>query len=200
MTKLEFISSLRNKLSGIPAEELDERISFYAEAIDDRIEDGLSEEDAVADVGSVDSIAAEILNEIPLSRLVKDKIKPKRKPHAWEIALIAAGFPVWLPLLISAVAVIVSIYVSVWAIIISLWSIFVSIAACAIGSLGLTVSLFLKGSPLSAIAFIGAAIFLSGISILSFIGCREATKGILIFTKKAAIGIKKCFIKKEESI
>ena len=78
MTKLEFISSLYERLSGIPKKELEDRISFYVEAIEDRIEDRLSEADAVAEVGSADEIAEAILSEIPITRLVKDKIKPKK--------------------------------------------------------------------------------------------------------------------------
>ena len=200
MTKLEFISSLYERLSGVPKKELEDRVSFYVEAIEDRIEDGLSEEDAVADVGSVDSIAAEILNEIPLSRLVKDKIKPKRKPHAWEIALIAAGFPVWLPILISAVAVAFALYGSVWAVIISLWAVFGAIVGCAVGGVVGSLMLFAAGQAPSALAPFGAGIFLGGLSIFAFFGCREATKGILMLTKKTALGIKKCFINREETL
>ena len=60
MTKQEFLSRLREGLSGLPEDDIAERLTFYGEMIDDRIEDGLSEEEAVAEVGSVDDIAAQI--------------------------------------------------------------------------------------------------------------------------------------------
>ena len=45
MTKNEFISRLRARLSGLPKDEIRERLAFYGEMIDDRIEEGLSEEE-----------------------------------------------------------------------------------------------------------------------------------------------------------
>ena len=49
MTKKEFLSSLRSKLQGLPPSDIDERISFYSEMIDDRMDEGKSEEEAVSD-------------------------------------------------------------------------------------------------------------------------------------------------------
>ena len=53
MTKIEFILSLSRALQGLPQSDVTERLEFYNEMIDDRIEDGLSEEEAVAAIGSV---------------------------------------------------------------------------------------------------------------------------------------------------
>lgn len=78
MTKLQFLLSLHNKLSGLPQNEIEERLNFYSEMIEDRIEDGLSEEEAVSEIGTVDEIAEQIVSDIPLTKIVKEKIKPKR--------------------------------------------------------------------------------------------------------------------------
>lgn len=58
MSKEEFLAQLRRGLAGLPQEDVEERLTFYSETIDDRIEEGLTEEAAVADVGDVDEIAA----------------------------------------------------------------------------------------------------------------------------------------------
>ena len=79
MTKIKFLLSLHDKLSGLPQDEVEERLNFYSEMIEDRIEEGFSEEDAVAAVGSVDEIAEQIVAQIPLSKMAMEKIKPKRK-------------------------------------------------------------------------------------------------------------------------
>ena len=50
MNKEVFLSELRKKLSGLPQSDIDERISFYAEMIDDRIEDGMTEEAAIEQI------------------------------------------------------------------------------------------------------------------------------------------------------
>ena len=79
MTKLQFLLSLHNKLSGLPQNEIEERLNFYSEMIEDRIEDGLSEEEAVSEIGTVDEIAEQIVSDIPLTKIAKEKIKPKRR-------------------------------------------------------------------------------------------------------------------------
>ena len=48
MRKQEFLSALKRSMKGLPKSEIDERISFYSEMIDDRVEEGFSEEEAVA--------------------------------------------------------------------------------------------------------------------------------------------------------
>ena len=60
MKKEEYLSALEKRLSGLPAKERKERLRFFGEMIDDRIEDGCSEEDAVQELGSVEELAATI--------------------------------------------------------------------------------------------------------------------------------------------
>ena len=60
MNKSDFTVELYEKLSSIPFKEIDERLSFYIEIIDDKIDEGISEDEAVASVGSVDEIVKEI--------------------------------------------------------------------------------------------------------------------------------------------
>ena len=112
MLKQEFLAQLRDALCGLPQCDIDERLTFYSEIIDDRMEDGLPEEEAVAAVGSVDEIFTQVVAEIPFSKIVKERIKPKRRLTAWEIVLLALGSPIWLSLGIAAFAVILSLYIS----------------------------------------------------------------------------------------
>lgn len=113
MTKKEFLSSLRKKLRGLPPLELRERIGFYSEIIDDKMEEGLSESDAVADVGSVDEIAAQILAEVDPEIIVKSH---KKYVNPWQIAILIIGSPVWLSILIAVFAVIWSVVIAIWAV------------------------------------------------------------------------------------
>ena len=69
MDKQRFLSELRNSLSGIPHDELEERLVFYSEMIDDRMEEGMTEEEAVAGIGPVGEVVNQILSEVPLSDL-----------------------------------------------------------------------------------------------------------------------------------
>lgn len=51
MQKTEFLDRLRAALADLPAEELEKTLGYYAEMIEDRMEDGMDEEAAVAAMG-----------------------------------------------------------------------------------------------------------------------------------------------------
>lgn len=195
MTKQELLAALRARLSGLPASELEERLAFYSESIDDRIEDGLSEEEAVAALGTVEEIASQILAEIPLARIVKEKARPKKRLSAWEITLLAVGSPIWLSLLIAAFAVILSVYLSLWSVVISLWGIFASLAGSALGLIA--VGIFAFDSP-AILLVIGVGLICAGLSIFMFFGSKAATKGMAILTKKMVLSLKFAFLGKEK--
>ena len=198
MTKKEFLESLLKGLSGLPKEDTQERLAFYNEIIEDRIEDGLSEEDAVAEMGPIPEIVKQIVADTPLSKIAKERIKPKRRMSALEIVLLVLGSPIWLSLLIVIVAVIFAVYVSLWSVIISLWAVFGSLIACAFGGVASGIIISLTQNTLTGIAVIGAGILCGGLSIFMFYGCELASKGILMLTKKFALWIKNCFRGKED--
>ena len=197
MTKHEFVEALKARLSALPKNELEERISFYCEMIDDRTEEGLSEEDAVSMIGSADEIAEQIISDIPLSKIVMEKVSSKRRFKAWEIVLLALGSPVWLPLAVAAIAVILSLYVSLWSVIVSLWAVFASLVGSAFGAIIAGTVFAFTDFALVGLSMIGASLVLAGVAILSFFGCKAAVKGIIAFTKKMAFGTKMLFLKRE---
>lgn len=200
MTKQEFLAQLRKKLSGLPPKDIEEHLSFYGEMIEDRMEDGLSEEDAVSAVGSVNEIAAQIIADIPLAKLAKERIKPKRQLGVWEIVLLALGSPLWLSLGVAAVAVVLSVYVCLWSVIVSAWAVFGSLAACFLGFVLAGIIFACSGNTLSGIAVIAAGLVCAGVSVLAFCGCKAATKGIMMLTKKLALWTKNCFVRKGEAL
>ena len=199
MNKVQFLLALNDKLSSLPLDEVEERVNFYSEMIEDRMEEGFSEADAVAAVGSVDEIAAQITEEIPLIKIVKERIKPRRKRKTWEITLLALGSPVWVPLLIAAVAVVFSLYVSLWSVIVSLWAVFASLAVCALAVAILGIVVTISGNVHVGVATVAAGLVCAGLSIFSFLGCKVISKGMLIFTKKMVSVTKRSFAKKEDT-
>ena len=170
MTKLKFVLSLHDKLTDLPQDEVEERISFYSEMIEDRIEEGLSEEDAVAAVGTVDEIAEQIAAEISSQKTVKEKARPKRKLRTWEIVLIVLGAPIWASLLISVASGVFSAYVTVWAVIVSLWAIFGALVACAPAGVAAGIIFIVGGSVAAGLAMIAAGFVCAGLSIFMFFG------------------------------
>ncbi len=197
MSKQEFLVQLRKGLSGFPQEDIEERVTFYSEMIDDRIEEGITEEEAVAAVGTVDEIVKQVVAEIPFAKIAKERIKSKRRLRVGEIVLLVLGSPIWLSLGIAVFAVILSLYISLWAVIISLWAVFASFAACSIGGVLACVVFTVGSNAASGLAMFAAGIVCAGLATFMFYGCKAVTDGTLILTKKIAIWTKNCFIKKE---
>ena len=198
MNKKEFLEELRKGLSGLPQDDIEERLTFYSEMIDDRMEEGLSQEEAVAEIGSVKDIVSQIMSEIPLSRLVKEKVKPKRALRAWEIVLLALGSPIWISLLIAALAIVLSLYVVLWSVIICLWAAGLGIAGGSLGGILSAVILTIQGNFLQGAAVLGAALVCAGIFILWFFMCQQILKGVLLLTKKLALGFKYLVVGREK--
>lgn len=196
MKKNEFIDQLRSRLSGLPQDDINERLSFYSEMIDDRIDDGVPEEEAVADIGSVDEVVNTILAEYPLTKLVKNKVTPKKGMPAWAIVLLVIGFPLWLPLLIAFFAVFFSIYITLWSIVFSFFATSVALVISGIACLVASVFFFIQTGFLGGIAAIGAGLAVGSLGVLLFIGSFYMAKGVVILTKKMAIGIKSLFVGK----
>lgn len=199
MLKQEFLSALREKLSGLPQTDIEERLTFYGEMIDDRMEEGLSEEQAVKAIGPVDEVVSQIVAETPLTRIVKEKIKPKRKMRAWEIVLLILGFPLWFPLAITAIVLVLVFYIVLWVLVICLWAIevalWVSALACLVGAVGL----FITGQPVPAFGALGAALIVTSLSIFLFFACKAATIGTAKLAEKIIHGIKRLFVGKEKT-
>lgn len=197
MNKQAFLAQLRKGLSGLPKEDIEERVTFYSDMIDDRVEDGLSEAAAIVELGSVDAITEQIIADTPLAKLVKEKITPKKRLAVWEIILLVLGSPIWLSLLIVALAVIFVIYVLIWTVVVCLWAVFAALVASLLAGIAGGIVFIIRGDVASGIALICAGLVCAGLSVFMFVGCKAATKLCVKLTKKIALWIKSCFMKKE---
>ncbi len=198
MDKQGFLAALRQGLAGSPQEDIDRWADFYAEIIDDRMEDGLTEQEAVEAVGPVEDAVAQILSEVSLPKLVKARVKPSRALRTWEIVLIVLGSPIWLSLLIAAWAVLLAVYIVIWAVAVSLYAADIAIGATGVGVLAVSAIPFIFGRVPEGLLFAGAGLFCAGLGVLLFLGSNETAKGALWLSKKILQGIKACFIRKGE--
>lgn len=197
MNKERFLDELRHRLSGLPQEDIEERIAFYSEMIDDRMEDGVSEEEAVSGIGSVDAIVDQIMSEIPLAKLVKEKVRPKRSLKAWEIVFLVLGAPLWIPLVIAAIAVLFSVYVVIWAVVICVYAADFSFAAGALAGIVGIFAYLKTGNLAGALFSFGTGVACVGIAILLFFVSVWITKAVVKLTGRMLLGIKTSFIGKE---
>ena len=192
MNKQEFTNQLTAALSGLSQEDIRKSADFYVEMVDDRIEDGMSEEEAVAALGSIDEIRSRILEEIPIGRIVKERITPKRTFSAMEIILLILGAPVWLPLLLAFIIVGLALYLTFWIIILSLYVVDLSVFLSGIA--GIVAAIINPFGIGNRIFFAGCGIALLGVAVLLFFGFNQISKGMLFISKKTGLGIKKLFI------
>lgn len=196
MNKQQFLEELKKHLYGLPQDDIQRSLDYYAEMIDDRIEDGLSQEEAVAAIGDPEKIANGILMDIPLPKLVKQKIRPKHRMGAGEITLLILGSPIWFSLLISVVAVVLSVYVVLWSVIISLYAVSFSLAACGVAGVFALAIFGITGNMTQGIFIAGCGLICVGLAILMFMASNLVTKGLLWVSKKIWLGIKSCFVKR----
>ncbi len=176
MTKSEFLTQLRERLQGLPDNEVAERVTFYREMIDDRMDDGVPEEEAVAAAGSLDAIVDEVLKDKPLGRMVLETVKPQRRMQAWEIVLLVVGAVVWLPLLIPVLAVAFALAVTAFALLVAAFAVVVAFAAAAIAGIAEGVILLCRGSVASGLCLLGGGIACIGLFILFGIAGVALTK------------------------
>lgn len=182
----EKIRNLR-KADNISQEELAEKLGVSRQSIS-LWENGQTQpslENIIA-IAEIFSVSTDVLLKEKIEA-VSNKIstqKPKKKFKVWEIVLLALGSPLWACLLLAVFAVAVTLYLSLWAVIISLWALFASIIACGFGILLSGAVFGLGNNGYTGIAMIGGALVCIGLSIFLFFGCKAATKGTVLLTKK----------------
>ncbi len=198
MTKHRFLLELHKKLSLLPPDEVEERVNFYIEMIEDRMEEGMCEEEAVAAIGSVDEIARQITAQLP-PHSSENPPAPKEKRAAWKTVLLVLGSPVWASLLLAAAAVIFSLYVTLWSLVGVLWSVFGAFSVCLPCSVFACIGMLMEGEVYGGLALLGAGLILGGLAVFLFYGCKAATTGSVSLTKLSARAIGRLFSRKEEA-
>lgn len=73
MNKRQFLAKLEKELSKLNKEEKRRQLDYYEEIINDRIDEGMSEEAAVERLGSVQGVAARIISQATPEQMAKKK-------------------------------------------------------------------------------------------------------------------------------
>lgn len=198
MTEKEFLSELERRLAGLPEETVSGSLEYYREMIGDMIEDGMTEEEAAASIGSVEEVASQIIIDTPLPKLVGAKMRPSRTLRAWEIALLIIGFPLWGSLLLAAVMLILSAYIVLWSAVVVVYSVTVSFAAGAVAGFAGGAALLFDGGGIPALAYAGIGFICAGAAILSFFLSGAVGKIMIKLSRMIITEIKSVFIGKNK--
>lgn len=191
MTRMQFIMELTKRLKKLPKDDREKVLEYYLELIDDRIDDGVPEEEAVAAVGSIDEITTQILGDIPLAKLAKDSLKTKNFEPSILILMIIS-FPIWFSILIS-------LYAMTLAVVLSFAVISIVLGVCTLVALLCGIQhLFIDGFALS-LFFFGSALICAGLFMFFRILGQCTAKGGKWVSKKFWLWIKSLFLQKEAS-
>ena len=165
MRKAEFLSQLRQKLSILPQRDVEKILEYYSEMIDDYIESGYSQDAAVAQMGSVNDVAAQILANAQNTAYEAPYVQKQKKSRTM-ILLLILGFPLWLPLLVTAFSVLLTfaIVIATLAMVVP-WSLVVSFGASALGLLLATPIVFVGEGIAAALLVLGCAFVLAALCI-----------------------------------
>lgn len=179
MNKNEFLGELSNRLAHLPHQEVTKIIRYYEESIDDRIEDGMSEEVSIKSLGSLDDIVTNIENEMPITSMVKDQVikkVEKSKSKGVLVALTIIGSPLWLPLLLAAVCVVIALLLAGWGIYAGGLVSYVSLAIVAVTGVAIGfIRIFTIGLA-TGLAYMGVGIIAAGLMMMLFYPCLWITR------------------------
>ncbi len=188
MKKEAFLRALESVLEGMSAEERARALEFCAESIDDRVEDGMDEEDAVAALGDVEDVARGLLADRPLGAVVRERVR--RESSAGRVILLICASP----LLLTLFAVGLSVYAALWAAMVSVYaavaSLLIAGAACALGGVAL---MFMQGAA-PGLCVCGAGLVSFALGLLLIDPVKAAGKGLWKLTKAFGRGCKRLIV------
>lgn len=182
MTKQMFLERLGAELRRMPQEERCRTLSYYDELVDDRMEDGQSEEEAVASLGEPEQVAREILGEEEAS------VPTKTGRKVWLIVLLILGFPLWGSLLLVGICLLLVMYLLLFVPTLVLGALALGfLAAAVLGAVGtpfliFDLGMFAGGLP-AGVFQLGLSVALLGLSVLSAVGLYFTVKGTVKVSK-----------------
>ncbi len=207
MRKEEYLSALKTKLEENAIPNPESMVSFYEEMIADRMEDGMSEEEAVSAMEDISAIVENAKLDKTLPALMLDKVKESRKKAdnnslgvLWVILAIL-GFPIWFPLTITFLSLVFALYVTLWSIVLSIYAVEIALGlasvACFIGGF----AILFGAIPLpTALCFWGISLLFAGICLLLWKPICAVTKGMIDMIRWLFRKIKGLFVKGGDKI
>ena len=134
MNKKQFCTFLENELRlYLSSKEVYKTLNFFKEMIDDHVDEGLSEEEAVSQLGNIDDIVGQILDEHNIKKRQKKlvwRFIPQKTPSASNIIIVILLFPIW----ITIFSLVASFFIAFMSLIFSL---VVSVIAFFVGGIAL---------------------------------------------------------------
>ena len=197
MTKAEYLSRLESLLSCLPEGQRAESLAFYEEMILDRMEEGLSEEEAISTLDAPGVVAEAILDDLPAVPRVVAKTRRKSRVLLWVLVIL--GFPVWGALLAALAITVLSFYATVWIFVAVVWGLAVLLVlGCPLFLLFAICGLIVGNAPYTLVEF-GAALVALGLGLLLVRLAFELTRGVALLSAAVVRRAVSPFVKRRDS-
>jgi hypothetical protein len=129
MNKTQFCALLENKLKPyLSPKEMYKTLSFFEEMIDDRIDEGLSEEEAVSQLGDIDIIVDQILDEHNIGKKQTKlvwRFVPRKIPTELGFIITVLLLPVWITIFALGASLFIVILSIIFSIVLTIIAIFI---------------------------------------------------------------------------
>ena len=129
MNKTQFCALLENKLKPyLSPKEMYKTLNFFEEMIDDRIDEGLSEEEAVSQLGDIDIIVDQILDEHNIEKKQTKlvwRFVPRKIPTELGFIITILLLPVWITIFALGASLFLVILSIIFSIVLTIIAIFI---------------------------------------------------------------------------
>ena len=199
MSRDAFIGELRHRMAGLPQQTVERTVEYYGELIADSMEDGLTEEEAVSRLGSLEEIVASVVKDTPLTQIVQTRVQEGKKKgiSGWVILLLVLGAPVWLPVLIAVLAVLFALFIALWAVVIALWAVVAAVILTGLVAMVAGVVELCRLHLPQGLVLLGGGLVCLGLCALAFLLMKLITVGTAKLCKWLWVGIKSLFVGKK---
>lgn len=192
MDKKQFCTFLENELRlYLSSKEVYKTLNFFKEMIDDRVDEGLSEEEAVSQLGNIDDIVGQILDEHNIKKRQKKlvwRFIPQKTPSAANIIIAILLFPIWITIF-SLVASFFLVFISL------IFSLVVSVIAFFVGGIALILKapfyLIYEKNIAYCLDTLGFGFIITGIGLIGIYYLLKSLKKV----RKNSWSFKKMFVK-----
>lgn len=165
MKKRQFLDRLSAALSALPEEERNRTIRYYNELLEDAMEDGLSEEEAVAQLEAPEVIAQQVLQDSGIDPMEYTPNYEKKRHKWWILLLAVLTFPIWGGIAVGILGGLVGILCGLFSGIIGLLAIPIGVAGGAVGGIGMSIILFCTGNAAKGLLLLGGGLICTALTI-----------------------------------
>lgn len=164
MTKQEFMQLLEQQIRLLPLSERNRLINYYNEALEDRMEEGMSEEEAVASLDGLDALSLNLFDEIEdVTDKKSESVRSIPAPLKWFLLFITSPLWIMFPIVLTILLMVCGLLL---IILLVLGVCFVIVSICGLFMLP---KVFMRNIP-SAIVLLGTILLSVGSAPWCWIG------------------------------